>query len=130
MRNAGRESPDGGETVAHADFLLETPDLGQVIESVDLPNETAASKPQTGNRDGESFLFTTGRNGADLASPEAARLAGKWIDEEFLNLPSLHCLRIQTQQPATGGIDQLDVSFEVGCDHAAADGIDDIGLQY
>src|SRR2546422_955912 len=73
------------QTILHAQIAFQTPDLGQVIQHIDMPNRAAVGNREWCGSYAESIAKAIGRYESNFAVRRLGTRAGQRVKEQFLN---------------------------------------------
>src|SRR5690242_2118932 len=119
----------GSQAVLHAHFALKAADFGKVIESIDVPENSALRHDESRDNYPEGFAKAVRGHRAHFAVHALGTDVGQRVHEKRVHRSADKVFLRALEHGLGRGIDQGDVAVEAGGDKAAADGMNDVFVQ-
>ncbi len=129
MRDRGRESAYRGQPVLHPNLAFQPPELGKVIEGIDVAHDPTLRDDQFRGYDAKGLPILVGSNEPHLPVRGPVFRLGKRVEEKLSHRPA-HQLRFGAlQQFFHHGIRHGNAAIQAGRDQAVAGGTNNVFVQ-
>ena len=128
VRDGGSQPADGGQAVLHAHFALQSADLGEIVERIDVAEVAALRHGQAATRTRTVLRNFVGASKRTSPCVCCDSTVGRGSRNSSMT-GSQQLSRSALQKSLRRGVDQRNAPIETGGDQSAADGVNNIFVQ-
>src|ERR1017187_4152790 len=129
MGNTGRHASYRGKSIAGADFALEAPNLGEVVEGIDVADGATFWNNQGGADDAEGLLTPDLCFHAYLRMHRRRRDDRQRVQEQGTDRTANQFILGALKKSRGRAVDDMNHAVRTSGDETRANGLDDVGMQ-